>query len=200
MNRFYNIFLKDYFENKSIVGLEIGMWQGSNSQEILSLDCIKKLYCVDPYDSKHSAGNICSDDRLYRMVKRKFDTYITNGKLEILRDYSYNVLNKIPNNLDFIYIDGNHDYNEVKLDINNYYQKVRNGGIFGGHDYDRSKYIGVKQAVDEFIKKEKLNLWVSSTIEFRNSLIGKSPSFTKKLMDEREKLPVKHSDWWVIKP
>jgi hypothetical protein len=50
--------------------------------------------------------------------------------------------------LDFIFIDGLHEYGQVLTDCRNYWSKVKKGGIFAGHDY---KVIeGVGRAVDEF--------------------------------------------------
>ena len=37
--------------------------------------------------------------------------------------------------LDFIYLDGAHDYENVKLELPLYFKKVRPGGVLAGHDY-----------------------------------------------------------------
>lgn len=57
--------------------------------------------------------------------------------------------------LDFVFIDGNHQYPDVKQDIADWYPKVRKGGILSGHDYYNfaSGRGGVVQAVDEFAKE-----------------------------------------------
>ena len=56
----------------------------------------------------------------------------------------------------YIYIDANHKYEYVKQDINNWYPKLKDGGLFSGHDYLDGKIgrtvYGVKMAVDEFCK------------------------------------------------
>ena len=41
--------------------------------------------------------------------------------------------------LDFVYIDGNHDFKNVANDIVEWQKKVRVGGIVAGHDYRRHK-------------------------------------------------------------
>jgi hypothetical protein len=197
--RIYNEFLKDYFENKSVIGVEIGTRYGDNAKEILSLNCVKKLYCIDPYKS-NIRRNIELNERIYTQVKRRFHKEIKDGRLEIIRDLSHNSVNKIPDDLDFVYIDGDHSYDAVKMYIEDYYKKTKSRGIFGGHDYNRYHYPGVKISVDEFIEREKLKLWNPNYKELMYSFINKSPSFTKELMDERLKMRVKHSDWWVIKP
>jgi len=52
--------------------------------------------------------------------------------------------------LDFIYIDGNHSYKSAKEDILNYFPKVKIGGLISGDDYNHPMNdYGVKKAVDE---------------------------------------------------
>ena len=81
-------------------------------------------------------------------------------------------IDDIPRYNDFVYIDGNHSYDFVKKDIELYYPRVREGGVFGGHDFHAmaDKDYGVARAVLEFVDKEGLQL------------------FGKRSMD-----------WWVIK-
>jgi len=61
------------------------------------------------------------------------------------------------NTFSMIFIDAAHDYESVKADLNNFYPKLRSGGIFAGHDYGE-KSCGVGQAVDEFVKDNNLKL------------------------------------------
>jgi hypothetical protein len=51
--------------------------------------------------------------------------------------------------LDFVYIDGDHKYEEVKRDIECWFPKVKKGGCIGGHDYGKKNYLGVRRAVKE---------------------------------------------------
>ena len=57
-----------------------------------------------------------------------------------------------------VYIDGNHDYEYVKSDIDLWYPKIINGGVLSGHDYS-SNHPGTKLAIDEFMSKQKLNFY-----------------------------------------
>jgi len=46
------------------------------------------------------------------------------------------LIDKIPDEgHDFIYLDGAHDYKNVKDELPLYYQKIRPGGVLAGHDY-----------------------------------------------------------------
>ena len=71
----------------------------------------------------------------------------------------------VSDNLDFVYIDANHDYKFITEDMRNFWKKVRIGGIMGGHDY----YNGyqrmcddVIRAVGEFAYENKLQLRVET--------------------------------------
>jgi hypothetical protein len=52
--------------------------------------------------------------------------------------------------IDFIFIDANHDYDNVKKDIEAWLPKVKIGGIIAGHDYIMCSWPGVVNAVNDF--------------------------------------------------
>jgi len=58
--------------------------------------------------------------------------------------------------IDMVFIDGNHSYEYVLHDMENWTPLVRKGGIVAGHDYTQnpqSKYFDVQKAVHEFANK-----------------------------------------------
>jgi predicted O-methyltransferase YrrM len=61
-----------------------------------------------------------------------------------------------PFGADLIFVDGGHDYEEVKADIEAWYDKIWVGGIIAFHDYGfketdgSEQWPGVRRAVDEF--------------------------------------------------
>jgi predicted O-methyltransferase YrrM len=62
--------------------------------------------------------------------------------------------------LDFVFIDGAHDYASVLADIKSWHPKVKPGGYIGGHDYDNRN---VKRAVDEYFNEycgKSVNSWL----------------------------------------
>jgi len=74
---------------------------------------------------------------------------------------SEDAVDHIPDNLDMVYIDGNHAYEYVKKDIELYYPKVKAGGIIGGHDIEgNSLGEDVRRAVFEFAQKNNLSVHV----------------------------------------
>ena len=88
----------------------------------------------------------------------------------IKRGYSPDVSKDFQDDsLDFVYIDGLHTYDAVKADIDGWYDKVKTGGIIAGHDYS-TEWIGVKNAVDEFVLENNLTLFVTGKSSSRDNL------------------------------
>ena len=55
----------------------------------------------------------------------------------------------LPDDLDLVYIDANHQYEAVLNDMVRWLPKVRKGGILSGDDYSREPVV---QAVADFLK------------------------------------------------
>jgi hypothetical protein len=75
------------------------------------------------------------------------------------------------NTFDLIYIDADHSYESIKLDLIAWYSKLKNGGIFAGHDYceyyieSTKTEFGVIKAVNEFVFEKKLEMYFQITSE-----------------------------------
>lgn len=116
---------------------------------------IKRLYLVDPYIN-------------YPLYPEKFDfDTIKKSAYERLKPYEDKIIwineqfnyNQVQEQLDFIYIDGNHTYEFVKTNIEIADSLVKTNGIVGGHDYyHRGNFAGVGKAVDEFCNRHEYKL------------------------------------------
>lgn len=118
------------------VFVEIGTHEGMFAELILNNSVGSNLYCIDPYikyNEYEDAINNITGDNLYNKVYHNLKTKY-GKRVEIIRDFSNKAVNSIPDNIDFLYIDGNHQYKYVIDDLNNYYSKVKNGGIIVGDD------------------------------------------------------------------
>jgi len=150
-------FLKDYFDDSHrLIGVEIGVASGFHASDMLHHLPIEKLYLIDPYlnydEYKLSHDfNQCSLGT--KKLLRCFDE-----KVVFIREMSEDAAGMTPDNLDFVYIDGNHEYEFVKNDIQLYYPKIKPGGVIGGHDFG-CHYPGVPRAVLEFCDKMNLELF-----------------------------------------
>ena len=140
---------------KNIIGVEIGTEYGHNAKNILDILNIKKLYCIDPYvdETAFLHGKDRANDA-YLNAKKLLSKY---DNVEIIRKTSNEAVKDIPNSVDFVYIDGNHEYEFVHDDLMYYFPKVRKGGIIGGHDFDAG-HMGVAKAVFEF-KSDDIKLY-----------------------------------------
>jgi hypothetical protein len=118
------------------VFVEIGTHRGNFADEILSNSISSILYCIDPYiqydDYKDSINNITGDN-LFNLTKKML-TEKYGERVKFIRNFSKDAVDLIPNNIDFLYIDGNHQYNYVYEDLELYFPKVKKGGIIVGDD------------------------------------------------------------------
>jgi len=125
-------------QNKQdLIGCEIGVSRGYNAISMLKTLSIKKLYLIDISYEKNTIV------RLYDYKQ----AIVVSGK-------SSDVVDKIPE-LDFVYIDGSHEHDDVLKDIRLYYPKVKKGGIVGGHDFDK---YDISTAVVNFALYNNLKL------------------------------------------
>jgi hypothetical protein len=163
---------------KKLVGVEIGVFKGQHAESLLQNLDIERLYLVDPYAvyGTDDVRKYCGEEKdSLELAKKECEERLTphNNKIVWVFKGSTEALKEIPDNLDFVYIDGNHEEQFVREDIANYYPKVRPGGVIGGHDFYNGftrEHDGVVKAVSEFAVKNNLPLQVE--------------------------LP----DWWVRKP
>jgi hypothetical protein len=97
---------------------------------------------------------VYSDQTCYDFVSKLFDKEIKDDLVIIDRNLSTDaVQNYEDETFDFIYIDACHLYESVLWDMENYFPKLKKGGILGGHDYFDCPAFGVIRAVDEFCVK-----------------------------------------------
>ena len=176
---------RDYFFDnilpKNAICAEIGVRTGVNSDRILRLINPKKLYLIDCWDwtlnkreNNPTYNNILEEyykginmEEWYGIVKEKYKN-IKN--IEIIRDLSISAAKKFEDNyFDWVYIDASHDCLSVQEDINVWFPKIKQDGFLCGHDYYEpwDEIPSVKVAVDDFIKKNKLELFYFNIKEER---------------------------------
>ena len=100
----------------------------------------------------------------FRYIKKQ-DPYSLEAVQDLLKKFKNNVhlikgnskkiLKEINmSKIDYVFLDGGHDYETVKNDLNNCIEVLkRNNGIIMCDDYNLPKASGVKIAIDEFTKK-----------------------------------------------
>ena len=116
--------------------VEIGCDTGVFSKHLLEINKTSTLYSIDPYikyDDYNDAINNVTGDDLYNRTNT-FLTQQFGNRFNLIRNYSNKALNDIPNNIDFVYIDGNHKYKYVYEDICLFWEKLSPNGIIIGDD------------------------------------------------------------------
>ena len=140
-----------------LIGVEIGTYKAINAKSLLKTLKPQRLYLVDPYTFYDK--NDSSSFGLKKVETQAKKLLIHHKNAIFIKETSEKAVSLIPNNLDFVYIDGNHNYEFVKKDIVLYYKKLRKGGILAGHDFDYT-FPGVIKAVSEFCVRNKINFLV----------------------------------------
>ena len=127
---------------------EVGCKEGRTTEYILSALPDAYVHAVDPFENVPNEGE-SYDDWDYSAIKDEFlrrtDDY--KDRLTLHQCLSTQAAESIKDGeLDIVFIDAAHDYDNVWADIDAWYPKVRNGGLITGHDFNH-KFIGVQRAV-----------------------------------------------------
>jgi predicted O-methyltransferase YrrM len=135
-------------------GAEVGVERGHFSKVLCEAMPSGMLYAVDAWQAMPGYREHVSQSKLeafYAETVERLKPY----SAKVIRGLSVEVAKQFEDrSLDFVYIDAQHDYANVKADIAAWEPKVRLGGILSGHDYVRRKRMnfGVKEAVNEWAK------------------------------------------------
>ena len=100
----------------------------------------------------------------FRFIKRQ-DPYSIEAVEDLLSNFKNNihlikgnsntVLKKIDmTKIDYVFLDGGHDFETVRNDLDSCTEVVDNGGTILCDDYNLSYAPGVKKAIDEYVKKK----------------------------------------------
>jgi predicted O-methyltransferase YrrM len=169
-------FIAPQLEGKVLV--EIGTDGGAFANFLLSNTVNTKLYCIDPYqkyDDYKDAINNVTGDALYQATYTKLKQSF-GDRVHFIRKFSSDAAQDIEEEIDFLYIDGNHQYNYVIQDLQHFFPKVKAGGIIIGddavdvheekRDADGNEYIewcpgcfgwyGVKKAFEDFLSTQEV--------------------------------------------
>jgi hypothetical protein len=152
-----------------LVGAEIGVLRANTAHRILVERPLLKHYMIDPwcvpekgssYDKSQDTNAQKSQEQHDADYRKTVElTRFAGKRAVIIRKMSHEVIDQFEDGFfDFVFIDGDHSYDGVKLDIKLWLSKVKKGGWIGGHDYDHPKLPGVKRAVDEAFTDKNIEL------------------------------------------
>jgi predicted O-methyltransferase YrrM len=168
-------------ENPHGVVVEVGVAGGHFTKQILATwPTCSRLYAVDcwgPFE-----GNHVSDSEQEQRFLQVTKDLARHENVTIVRQYSQAAAANMPDeSVDFIYIDADHSYAAVLIDLQSWFPKLKRRAIMAGHDYCNGPGFGVKAAVDEFGAKNNLDVCVTTAENSRASAIygasWEGPSF-----------------------
>ena len=162
-----------------LIGVEIGVAGGEHALSLLQSLDIKKIYLIDPYEhypeyyegKLHYGVEQSELELMEKLAKELLSEY--SDKIVWIKEKSAVAINLIKEKVDFVYIDGNHQYEYILEDIDSYYPIIKQLGVLGGHDYYNGfqrEHDSVVNVVNSFVIRNKLQL--------------------------RTEMP----DWWIDKP
>ena len=174
--------LDEVRKEKPKIFLEIGVFHG-----VTALNICELLYQTHKNDFKYigldlfveneeNKNEVIPNNTFNNPLKRIYFKYIKKQNpysLEAVRDLlkkfeknvhliqgnSNKVLNKMDmSKIDYVFLDGGHEYNTVKNDLDNCIEVIKKGGTVLCDDYNLGSAPGVKEAIDEFVSKNQLNV------------------------------------------
>ena len=151
------------------VGVEIGVSWAQNIVDYCEAGL--KVYGIDPYkdDDDITYKKIVSIpgkygrtfEGVYKLAVERTAKYpncilVKKTSIEALKDFP-------KRSLDFVYIDANHDFGFVAMDLMKWTDKIKKGGIIAGHDYydtQNPRFLRqVRNVVDAYAKTYDYENW-----------------------------------------
>lgn len=140
---------------------EVGVFQGKFSETLLDLFKPTRFFLIDTFGVDDHIDKLFTAEEHFDYIQKKF---VDKDVFFFIKGFSWDGLNYLTDNsLDYIYIDADHRYDSVKMDIEAAYRKLKSGGILQFNDYCtfslyENLFYGVLNAVNEFIESHDVTL------------------------------------------
>ncbi len=169
-------FLEEIKRKKPKFFLEVGVFHGVTARNVCEL-----LFEIHNHDFKYIGLDLFKKNQeneseiipntnfsnpfkqiYFKYIKRQ-DPYTIEAVEDLLKKFKENIhlikgnsntlLKKIDmSKIDYVFLDGGHDYETVKNDLNCCSEVIDNNGTILCDDYNLSYAPGVKKAIDEFVE------------------------------------------------
>jgi len=152
-----------FSQDAQLIGAEVGVLRGELSQYLLNKFPSLFLYMIDFYYPEFTNGSWEQEKINVALCEAHTRTVeYWERKFLMISDSSIAAQHIPDASLDFVYIDAGHSAADVWKDLNNWYPKVKPGGLVSGHDYngvgDRKGKFQVKPTVDKFAKQHNYEI------------------------------------------
>ena len=137
--------------NFKYIGLDLFEESDENKNEVIpnttfSSNPIKRFYFK--YIKRQNPYSLEAVEELLEKFK---------DNIHLIKGNSNKILQKIDmSKIDYVFLDGGHEYNTVLSDLNCCYEVINNNGIVLCDDYDLNQAPGVKKAIDDFVTEKQL--------------------------------------------
>lgn len=161
----------DQLPDRAVVA-EVGVWLGHSVAFMASLSKESgkaiTIYACDTFEGSLEHKKLGVGNFQKTFEKNMIDCGVSDLVKVIPSESVVAARGLKDGSLDFVFLDGSHDYHNVTADIRAWRSKVKPSGILAGHDYCES-WPGVIRAVNEQFKfKKKINVernvwWVENS-------------------------------------
>jgi predicted O-methyltransferase YrrM len=170
-----DFFLNEIISKKPKIFLEVGVFHGVTGRNVC-----EALHKIHGNDFKYIGLDLFEENeeninevipntsfsnplkRIYFKYIKKQNPYSIEAVEELLKKFKNNVSlikgnsNRLLNKIDmakinYVFLDGGHEYKTVMNDLNCCSEVIQNDGIVLCDDYDLHQAPGVKKAIDEFV-------------------------------------------------
>jgi len=149
---------------------EIGVWRGDFSRVILATNP-KELHLIDYWgkqDGEYSRDPT-NNENLEEAYQIVYEEFSLDSRVSVIRKLSSDAVGGYDNGFfDVVYIDANHTWTGITVDIFAWWEKVKSGGYLCGHDYTKADpsydWIEVAAVVDAWARIK--GLLVHSTEDY----------------------------------
>jgi hypothetical protein len=142
---------------------EIGVFRGEFSKFIFENMNPSHLSLVDIFEGHMGSGDKDGNNMTYVILDNEYESlkkhFSFNDNVNIFKGKSVDFLKSIDDDsLDMVYIDASHEYQDVKMDLELSFHKVKKDGFICGHDYVSPRFDSVVTAVNEFCEEKGLKI------------------------------------------
>ena len=185
-----DLFLNEIAKKKPKIFLEVGVFHGVTARNVCELlhnihGKEFKYIGLDLFEESHeNKDEIIPNTKFSNPLKTIFFKYVKRqnpysldavkdllnkfkDNIHLIKGNSNKILNEIDmKKIDYVFLDGGHEYNTVKNDLECCKEVIMGDGVVLCDDYDLSYAPGVKKAIDEFIENNSFKCSIISNGRF----------------------------------
>ena len=185
-----DLFLNEIAKKKPKIFLEVGVFHGVTARNVCELlhnihGKEFKYIGLDLFEESHqNKDEIIPNTKFSNPLKTIFFKYFKRqnpysldavkdllnkfkDNIHLIKGNSNKILGKIDmKKIDYVFLDGGHEYNTVKNDLECCKEVIMSDGVVLCDDYDLSYAPGVKKAIDEFIENNSFKCSIISNGRF----------------------------------